>query len=206
MVSEGATLLDVRTPGEFASGHVDGAINVPVSELESRLGEVPEGLWQTGGYWHLATRPAELAATSDAALREAAPAIDARLAAARHRTLAHGDPKAANFCFGAGGRVAAVDFQYVGGGCGVRDVACFLSYRGARESVMRGHIDVYFDALRVALAARGVDPAPVEAEWRALYPFAWADYHRFLAGWAPTHWKLTVGYGRSLVKQALRAL
>jgi len=173
------------------------------------LGEPPTDLWETGSYWHLATRPDELAATTDRALREAAPHIDARLAAARHRTLVHGDPKAANFCFGAGaraGQVAAVDFQYVGGGCGVRDVACFLSYRGAREAVMRRHLDAYFAALRAALTERGVDPAPVEAEWRALYPLAWADYHRFLAGWAPTHWKLTVGYGRRLVREALRSL
>ncbi|MFO0692097.1 MAG: rhodanese-like domain-containing protein [Polyangiales bacterium] len=40
-VSAGATLLDVRTPGEFAERHVDGALNVPVQELEERLGEVP---------------------------------------------------------------------------------------------------------------------------------------------------------------------
>ena len=173
------------------------------------LGASTDGLWPTGSYWHLATRPAELRATTDAALREAAPLIDARLSAARYQGLIHGDTKAANFCFGEGRspvRVAAVDFQYVGGGCGVKDVACFLSYRGARESVMRGHLDAYFAALREALAARGVDPAPVEAEWRALYPLAWADYHRFLAGWAPTHWKLTVGYGRRLVREALAAL
>ena len=32
-VESGATLLDVRTPGEFASGHVRGAINIPVQDL-----------------------------------------------------------------------------------------------------------------------------------------------------------------------------
>lgn len=32
-------LVDVRTPGEFAAGHVPGARNVPLDELESRLGE-----------------------------------------------------------------------------------------------------------------------------------------------------------------------
>lgn len=30
-------LLDVRTPAEFAGGHIRGAINVPVTALSSRL-------------------------------------------------------------------------------------------------------------------------------------------------------------------------
>lgn len=42
-VASGATLLDVRTPGEYAEGHIDGALNIPVQELEQRLGEVPQG-------------------------------------------------------------------------------------------------------------------------------------------------------------------
>jgi rhodanese-related sulfurtransferase len=33
-------LLDVRTPAEFARGHVRGAVNVPVTSLASRLGSV----------------------------------------------------------------------------------------------------------------------------------------------------------------------
>lgn len=41
LVAEGAFLLDVRTPGEYAAGHAEGAVNIPVSELESRLGELP---------------------------------------------------------------------------------------------------------------------------------------------------------------------
>lgn len=40
LVAAGATLLDVRTPEEFASGHIDGALLVPVDELEGRLTEV----------------------------------------------------------------------------------------------------------------------------------------------------------------------
>ncbi|MFZ5559081.1 MAG: ArsR/SmtB family transcription factor [Pseudomonadota bacterium] len=36
------TVLDVRPPEEFAAGHVPGAINVPLSELEGRLGKLPK--------------------------------------------------------------------------------------------------------------------------------------------------------------------
>ncbi len=37
---EGALLLDVRTPQEFAAGHVPGAVNIPVQELPARLDEI----------------------------------------------------------------------------------------------------------------------------------------------------------------------
>jgi len=35
-------LIDVRTPEEFNSGHIAGAINIPVQELSERLSEVPD--------------------------------------------------------------------------------------------------------------------------------------------------------------------
>lgn len=34
-------LLDVRTGGEFQSGHLAGAANIPVEELSRRLAELP---------------------------------------------------------------------------------------------------------------------------------------------------------------------
>ena len=37
------TILDVRTPGEFASGHAPDALHIPVGELRSRVAEVPAG-------------------------------------------------------------------------------------------------------------------------------------------------------------------
>jgi len=39
-VRGGAPVLDVRTAGEFASGHVKGAVNIPVDELGVRVGEL----------------------------------------------------------------------------------------------------------------------------------------------------------------------
>ena len=35
-------LLDVRTPEEFTSGHIAGAVNISVQTLPSRLSEVPK--------------------------------------------------------------------------------------------------------------------------------------------------------------------
>jgi ArsR family transcriptional regulator len=35
------TVLDVRPPDEFARGHVPGALNIPLKELERRLDELP---------------------------------------------------------------------------------------------------------------------------------------------------------------------
>lgn len=34
------TLLDTRTPGEYAAGHIEGYINIPVDELRERLDEI----------------------------------------------------------------------------------------------------------------------------------------------------------------------
>ncbi|TAF56557.1 MAG: rhodanese-like domain-containing protein [Sphingobacteriia bacterium] len=40
MVADGALLVDVRTPGEFQSGHVKGSINIPLDQLGSQLGKL----------------------------------------------------------------------------------------------------------------------------------------------------------------------
>jgi rhodanese-related sulfurtransferase/DNA-binding transcriptional ArsR family regulator len=39
----GVTLLDVRPQDEFALGHLPGALNVPLDELERRMAELPAG-------------------------------------------------------------------------------------------------------------------------------------------------------------------
>ncbi|MEL6184681.1 MAG: rhodanese-like domain-containing protein [Myxococcota bacterium] len=39
-VAEGAVLVDVRTSQEFEQGHLEGAVNIPVQELESRSAEL----------------------------------------------------------------------------------------------------------------------------------------------------------------------
>lgn len=40
LVRSGACLLDVRSASEFASGHLDGALNIPVSSIGERLAEI----------------------------------------------------------------------------------------------------------------------------------------------------------------------
>jgi rhodanese-related sulfurtransferase len=40
LVSSGALLIDVRSPGEFNQGHIDGARLLPVQELSARVDEV----------------------------------------------------------------------------------------------------------------------------------------------------------------------
>ncbi|WP_029011177.1 rhodanese-like domain-containing protein [Azospirillum halopraeferens] len=37
-------LLDVRSAGEFAGGHIAGAVNVPLDTLDRRLAELREGI------------------------------------------------------------------------------------------------------------------------------------------------------------------
>ena len=173
------------------------------------VGVAPEGLWKVGTYWHLATRPDELVAIEDAALREAAPRLDQRLRACAFQTLVHGDAKPANFCFAPKARsVAAVDFQYVGGGCGMKDVAYLLS--GGSEALEERQLDTYFGALRAALSQRrdasnAIDVAALENEWRALYPIACADYYRFLAGWAKSYWR-SDAHAQRVTRKVLRDL
>jgi Ser/Thr protein kinase RdoA (MazF antagonist) len=94
------------------------------------LGCEETNLWERGTYWHFGTRPDEWEAMPDSDLKQKASAIDEALKHAPVPTLIHGDAKLANFCFSEDNtQVAAVDFQYVGHGCAMKDVMLFISSR-----------------------------------------------------------------------------
>ena len=175
------------------------------------MGQTPADLWEVGTYWHLDTRPDELEVLDDAALKAAAAGIDRQLNTAHFQTFVHGDAKLANFCFSEDGeQVAAVDFQYVGGGCGMKDVAYFIGsclYEEDCERYETPLLDYYFDQLRKALKDRdsAVELDELEHEWRTLYPVAWTDFHRFVKGWSPGHWKIH-GYSEQLAREVITQL
>lgn len=160
------------------------------------LQEKPKGLWEIGTYWHLTTRQEEWEAMEASFLKEHAALIDQKLNGAKYHTLVHGDAKVANFCFSSDRQsVAAVDFQYVGAGCGMKDVIYLMSSCFTVEACVRHEkeiLDFYFDQLQQALSKKqqSIDFRALEKEWRSLYPYAWADFVRFLKGWEPEHQKL----------------
>jgi hypothetical protein len=177
------------------------------------LGVEPRGLWPIGTYWHLATRMDEYARMSEGPLKRAASALDQMLNGCRYKTLLHGDAKIENFCFTEqrGDElpdVAAVDFQYVGEGCAMKDVIYFLSSvlspaecRAQEAALLKIYWDAFAQRLRVAHPE--IAPEAVRAEWQPLYAHAWADFQRFLDGWAGENNSFEM-YARDWVNLALR--
>lgn len=173
----------------------------------------PDKLWDCGTYWHLDTRPEEWTAMPESELKQTASALDALLKQCPFQTLVHGDAKLANFVFsGDSKRVAAVDFQYVGQGCGMKDVMMLLSSTVPAEqceSLCPELLNDYFRYLEQAIAKRNAASSEaaivfedLEQAWRPLYSVAWADFQRFLIGWSPGHWKIH-SYSEAQTRQAL---
>ena len=175
------------------------------------LGRSPDGLWETGTYWHLDTRPDELAALKDRDLKNAAKTIDEKLKNCPFQTFVHGDAKLANFCFSNDGKkVAAVDFQYVGGGCGMKDVAYFIGScleENDCELFEEELLDYYFDVLGNIVRAKNeeIDTSALIDSWRELFPVAWTDFHRFVKGWSPGHWKIH-NYSEKIARSVIESL
>lgn len=172
------------------------------------MGQHPKGLWQVGTYWHLATRFDELNAMNDGDLKQSASKIDRLLNNCKYQTIVHGDAKVANFCFNdKENKVAAVDFQYIGGGCGIKDVVYLLGSCLTElecETHEKELLSFYFDQLKITLnnSSINLNFSDLETEWRGLYTIAWTDFTRFLMGWMPTHQKVN-GYSKKLMLAAL---
>jgi len=170
-------------------------------------------IWHRGTYWNLEQRPDSYENLEKGSpIRERATDIDKRLLSAKYKTMVHGDAKSINFCFDdANSRVAAVDFQYVGEGVGIRDVwYLFTSCLEDIESKQAALLEFYFTRLRYYLGkshshwtAETFDA--IESEWRELYPYAIADLQRFILGWRPKYYKLT-DYTRRVTEKVLAEL
>ncbi|TDF41476.1 DUF1679 domain-containing protein [Alteromonadaceae bacterium M269] len=165
--------------------------------FHARFIDIPaDDLWPVGTYWHLATRQDEWHKMAEGELKQSAHQIDSHLNNAKYQTLVHGDAKLANFCWTRDTKnLAAVDFQYIGKGAGVKDVMYFLgSCLNSNELFEHESdlLDQYFGFFHQALKhyQKMIDGQAVEREWRSLYPLAWADFHRFLQGWHPEHFKI----------------
>lgn len=159
------------------------------------MGVNPKGLWKVGTYWNLETRPDELKVLDDIELKNNASKIDYLLNATSYKTLVHGDAKLANFCFSKNKEVAAVDFQYVGQGCGMKDLIYFMSSCFDEEDCSKYEfnvLEIYFNELKLALSIHHpeIKINYVEDEWRSMYYIAWADFQRFIKGWSPLHFKI----------------
>lgn len=170
-----------------------------------------ENLWPVGTYWHLSTRPDEFAKMPESALKRFAAIIDTKLNTSQYQTLVHGDAKLTNFCFHQDlNDLAAVDFQYVGKGAGVKDIAYFFGSCFDHEDLFKYAdtlLDEYFLILKKACKHYQVllSFSELEKQWRTLYPLAWADFNRFLQGWSPGHHKLN-SYMNEQTKVALSSL
>ncbi len=173
--------------------------------------ESPSGLWETGTYWHLSTRREELNRLNDSELKTAAHKIDQKLHSTDFKTIVHGDAKLENFCFSKNCRsAAAVDFQYTGGGCGIRDFAYFLDSCFPEETVERiaePMLKFYFSELKNALVKyeKTIDTSKLEKQWWELFPVAWADFYRFLRGWSGGRWN-GGKFTQRLIKEVLEDL
>ena len=103
-----------------------------------------------------------------------------------------------------------MDFQYVGGGCGMKDLAYFVGscFRDEEAEERERHVlNLYFEELFKCLKLFGKSECQEELreDWESLYRVAWADFHRFMKGWSPGHWKLS-DYSERVTREVIESL
>lgn len=151
---------------------------------------IPEQLWRQGTFWQLDTRHEELEAMEPEwrELQRAAQKISDALEESKFSTLVHGDFKGANICFNesnAAPKAAAYDFQYCGGGDGMKDVA-YLLCSTVQGKVVQLHeeelLQHYHSELIAQLPPQAAEEYSIEIMKRRL-DLAICDFVRFMAGW-----------------------
>lgn len=164
-----------------------------------------DGVWEQGGYWYLDTRSEEMESLKSEAedYPYLLPFCEYAASKLRSRpgalgvTLMHGDCKGANIVFTSRSnssseeevRCALYDFQYVGIGLGVQDLAYFLGTSVDRRQLEREPgeeqlLRFYYDELMAALGRRGIQET--EYTWEVMmehWEWALVDWMRFMAGW-----------------------
>ena len=145
-------------------------------------------LWKEGTYWYLDTRKEEFDRMEDGEHKQKAKEWSDRLINCKYKTLLHGDAKYANFLWSDKGEVAAVDFQYTGKGCGMKDLIYLFSCDTSFNHLHDNLLQYYFQEL--SKFYEGDDVVEIIKEWHAMFEIARKDFERFLIGWSPDHWKL----------------
>lgn len=199
------------TTKNVTKNHLKSSLSWLANFHAKYMNKKSEYIWDIGTYWHLDTRPDELEMLEEMELKKFAKVIDRALNEVKYQTFVHGDAKVANFCFNKDGvKCAAVDFQYVGHGCGMKDVILFISScldSTECEKMENWLLDTYFGELKNALEyyQPTLNFVEIEKEWRKMYYIAWADFFRFLKGWSPDHYKINF-YTENITKKALKLL
>lgn len=181
------------------SGFKEVKMNLKMKELETAISwlakfhavnmnkDFPE-LWEEGSYWYLDTRKEEFDRMEDGKHKQKAREWSDILKNCKYQTLLHGDAKYANFLWSDNGEIAAVDFQYVGKGCGMKDLVYLLSCDSSDKTNHDKLIEYYFKELDNNY--QGSDFKEIKEEWEPMFEIARKDFERFLIGWSPGHWKL----------------
>ncbi|MGI2258206.1 phosphotransferase [Shewanella sp. GXUN23E] len=181
-------------------------LSAPLALVEAEFSHWPCGIWRCGSYWHLATRPEEFHRTQGI-LKHYAALWDNQLNQARFQTIIHGDAKAENFGINHANQVAGVDFQYVGAGCGIRDVSYFLDSILSEQGLQQHAstlVEHYLKVLTAQLRDHFSDEqlAALAGEYRQLFAVSWADFQRFLAGWQDPVARIS-NYSKCQIQQSI---